>query len=394
MSMDKENKKLKVYAQDKWNDAQLKAFLRDSLLSENLLVLFGAGASMDIEGPGMSKLWDGAKAKYKEWWDSFVKESFYVDKNLEELLSNAELVIQVKSMAEENTLEIKKRRDLIKKYIFEVCREISIENKKSNPYEIFIKKILLSRKMSQSRVKFFTLNYDTAIEQSSEKLGVVVNDGFLLSTQRTLRVEDFDMDVHYRENARLRYEDHFYEKLVHLYKIHGSTDWIYDGGFIKKRPDLPFDALKHLLIYPNANKYEETFNMPFLEMLARFQIELRKKNTTLFVIGYGMGDKHINHILESAISSPYLRIVFVSPNFAKKEGDTSMLNLLRKRADAYGDTLLVEETFLEFVGSEHLPDARYSHFSFDEEKNTTVNNQSEPPSVIEDDDVKADDIPF
>ncbi len=100
--------------------------------------------------------------------------------------------------------------------------------------------------------------------------------------------------------------------------MHGSVSWKLEGKKIKKLDKSQID--EPLLIYPNASKFEESYQMPFYEMISRFQISLRANNTTLMIIGYSFGDSHINRIIEEAVDSNLsLKVIMVDLEIAEPE---------------------------------------------------------------------------
>ena len=66
------------------------------------------------------------------------------------------------------------------------------------------------------------------------------------------------------------------------------------------------------IIYPSSDKYAESYDQPYFEMMARFQTFLRKKDCLLMVAGYGFADKHINSaIIEAVRQNPGFHLVIV-----------------------------------------------------------------------------------
>jgi hypothetical protein len=92
--------------------------------------------------------------------------------------------------------------------------------------------------------------------------------------------------------------------------------WSKDAqGLISKEKEPIRDSQKAVLIYPNSSKYEKSYEMPFFELVSRFQSTLRKENTTLLVIGYSFNDDHINRILRESIKvNANLEVFIIKPN--------------------------------------------------------------------------------
>jgi hypothetical protein len=159
--------------------------------SENLCFLMGAGASLVtgddgklISGSGqsMAGLWDEIKDKeeFKKISDAFRTAA---NNNLEDLLSRLEseaLHFQLNGDTTESE-KIGSQIIFVKEFIKEKCK---LKLTPQFPHERFIRNIFL-RKQSHSRVKIFTLNYDTLLEQAANEVEAVVVDGFNFSHDST-----------------------------------------------------------------------------------------------------------------------------------------------------------------------------------------------------------------
>src|SRR5690606_5902301 len=248
-------------------------------------------------------------------------------------------------------------RNCILKIIKDKISEIKITDLDKFPHKTFIKKIL-RRKTTNPRVKIFTLNYDTLIEQAAVALNAVVIDGFSFTHPRTFSGRNFDYDVVQREGSKLSEEDNFIPNVFHLYKLHGSLDWGKDQDgrvIIKEKEENPF------IIYPREAKYENSYEQPFFEMFARFQRNLRINDDTLLIcIGYSFRDKHVNAaILEALNQNPGFRLAVIVPEF-DKDKTNSTLNEIKGQAEQFERIIVVSETFADFA--EHFPEMQvYPH---------------------------------
>ena len=126
-------------------------------------------------------------------------------------------------------------------------------------------------------------------------------DGFDLISPRTFDGRWFDYDF-VRRSIRDGAPDYL-ESVFHLYKLHGSVDWhrTSDGIIRDETTKTPY------LIYPRDEKFAQSFEQPFLEMMSRFQIALREKDTALLLIGFGFNDHHLNQPIYHALAT--------NPNF-------------------------------------------------------------------------------
>ncbi len=166
--------------------------------------------------------------------------------------------------------------------------------------------ILLSRvvprRQDLPRTRIFTTNYDRCVEHAAKFRRMPILDGFDLVTPQTFDGRWFDYDF-VRRNSREGAPDYL-DSVFHLYKLHGSVDWHQsdDGSIIRKTK-----TTKPFLIYPRESKFALSFDQPFLEMMSRFQMALREKDTALLLMGFGFNDHHLNQPIYHALAT--------NPNF-------------------------------------------------------------------------------
>jgi len=220
----------------------------------------------------------------------------------------------------------------------------------------FLRK-LLTRPVNLQRVKLFTLNYDTLLEQAADAEGVVLVDGFVGTLKRIFRPESFDQDVYFPAHSA-EGGAHRSERVAHLYKLHGSVTWraespswnnpygVYTSG--DTSPD------KNVLVYPTPLKYSKTLGLPYSELFRRFGMAVCRPQAVLFVIGYGFGDEHVNAIIRQALAVPTFALVIVDP-----EPKSGFVKQLKDQSDQR--VMVVEGwnvgTFESFVEN-LLPDLR------------------------------------
>jgi len=184
-------------------------------------------------------------------------------------------------------------------------------------FETFLRK-LLTRPLNLKRVNLFTLNYDTLVEQAADAEGVVLLDGFVGTQRRIFRPECYEQDLYFpAETTEGRV--HRFDRVAHLYKLHGSITWL-GGGASSENPygvsAIPFEpeaVPSRLLIYPTPAKYGETLGMPYSELFRRFASALVRPQSVLFAVGYGFGDEHVNAIIRQALSVPSFTLVVIDP---------------------------------------------------------------------------------
>jgi hypothetical protein len=334
---------------------------------KNLLVLSGAGSSMDVGGLSMAQLWAKAEEKYLIKDGEKIKENGFElickavnfdfnKKDLEALLSQIDGYGKFVSDSKIKLNGGEKELSTLKKEIFELIKtHCTIEKPKDNfPHKALLEK-LLQRKQTSPRVKIFTLNYDLLFEYAATEVNAIVIDGFSFTIPRTFSGRFFDYDIVQREGSKLKEEDNFIQRVFHLHKLHGSLDWKKDKTddkvIIEDNPDEP------LMIYPREAKYEDSYGQPFFEMMARFQRNLRLNNDTILIcVGYSFNDKHINAAIEEALNqNPGFRLAVIDPGFDNDTVSTALGSIKKEALDSER-ILMVSETFTDF--SKYFPEIK------------------------------------
>jgi len=202
------------------------------------------------------------------------------------------------------------------------------------PHEYFLAK-LIARDPQQGRARIFTTNYDTLIEQTMDRLGIVYSDGFTGTVNRKFNPAAYDLDFYYPgEITEGRVKR--YDKVIQLYKLHGSINWrssitqVGDPfGINFNCSALPtieevlennglFDGVikrgKSVLgILPMSTKYGETLTMPYAHLFRLMFSALKETQTICFIIGYSGWDYHINRLIEDSLTNPTFNCVIVDP---------------------------------------------------------------------------------
>ena len=277
-------------------------FLRKTY--KNIVVLTAAGTSLD-NGSNKGKTRDGlwgyccndikAILKLLLPWNLILKKVLK-DKDIEGFLSYVILYEKLNGELKNDKGEFLKQK--LEHKIAEAC-DLTLDLPAA-PHKDFLDKIT-SRKSNEPRVQLFTTNYDTLFEQAANEGGFVVIDGFSFTQPRMFAGKWFDLDIVNREKTRLKQEESFISKVLHLYKLHGSLNWtkVEVGEATKIQQQ---DSRENpVIIYPASEKYESSYEQPYFEMMSRFQQALRKENTLLIVIGFGFQDKHIKNVIIEAV---------------------------------------------------------------------------------------------
>ena len=317
---------------------------------ENIVVFCGAGTSKSSGGKSMRELWDEVKnlfdeAEFKQLYTNIKLKypSEDSEKDIEGLLSKAYMAVQV-LQGPQTTIE--QQIIKIEKHIQTACNL-----KSTNPVHLEFLNKLTARKSKYSRIKIFTLNYDQLFEQAGMDGKYSVIDGFSFSLPRYFDPTFFDYDLLIRDSNKPSRTNNYVKKVFHLYKPHGSINWEEQKDsrqiIIKENPK------KSLMIFPNSEKYEHSYEQPFFEMTSRFQRALRLENTLLICIGFSFTDKHFKNVItEASISNTSLSLVVVLPKFQEKKGLTEIVELTKSQ----NNVVLIDEKFEDFVKNYPYPE--------------------------------------
>lgn len=214
----------------------------------------------------------------------------------------------------------------------------------------------LTRPLNLKRTNFFTLNYDTLIEQAGDAEGVVLIDGFVGTVRRIFRPESYDQDLYFpAETTEGRV--HRLDRVAHLYKLHGSVTWTaeepdWDNPYgVVSHADGPTDE-RPVLVYPTPAKFGDTLGMPYAELFRRFAGAVVRPQSTLFVLGYGFGDEHVCAVVRQALAIPSFTLVIADPNPSSDFVQTLRAQNDRRVCIFSGETFGTFTSFVEYV----LPD--------------------------------------
>jgi hypothetical protein len=186
----------------------------------------------------------------------------------------------------------------------------------------FIQALFTNRSnlLTRSNITFFSLNYDTLLEDSLAMEKIKVLDGF---SGGAMGYWDPEKEFSGYEN---------YPNKCFLYKLHGSIDWQRDNqrGLVRVRYGTNYLAdTSTIMIYPQANKYVETQKDPFAHLFSGLRNALgADKDNVLVTCGYSFGDEHVNAAIEVELLSKKNRTTLLA--FAKEmsNGDVVVNNTL------------------------------------------------------------------
>lgn len=342
---------------------RLQALIAEWLRMENLVVLTGAGTSVTCGGKTIAGLERdvlevvkatknlpasvvnivndrqaalGTSVNFEDWL-SFLVNAHYLGTAPNSLFEG----LMWKGNVDPEQSDLPTLINRIHKVVFAECalmlpelRCLSTNDSDIAPHLSFLAK-LVARDSNLGRTHLFTLNYDTLFEQALESLGIQYFDGFSGRANARFDPSVYGLDVYYPgEVAEGRVRR--FDKMMHLYKLHGSIHWqLGQGGLVARHPDLRhfenFIALEKpaekaamideldknipfVGILPTANKFVQTLTMPFAHLFRSFQIRLSIPQTFLLVLGYGFGDSHVNSLIETGLMNPSLVMLVVEPD--------------------------------------------------------------------------------
>jgi hypothetical protein len=144
----------------------------------------------------------------------------------------------------------------------------------------------------RSAVRFFTINYDTLLEDALSLSSLSHWDGFAggAVAYRSYRYGQDVPETAYR---------------AHIVKLHGSIDWHLSDDDrlyrIREGDNYPKSS-SPVLIYPQSTKYLATQRDPFSSQFDLFRRALASPTeNVLSICGYSFGDEHINQEIELAL---------------------------------------------------------------------------------------------
>ncbi|ANP88753.1 hypothetical protein BA011_10175 [Rhizobium leguminosarum] len=322
--------------------------LSQALHSTNVIALLGSGASFCAKNatvkraPGMADLWHAARDKVCEGnlfgHDDF--DNVVIDVigslpeegkagDIENLLSLCKMKLELLEARAKNQKPVGEvapsdssadpvtvLKQFIDKAESAILQRVDFVDNETvlSAHKALIQK-LAKRAVEKPRVRLFTTNYDLCLEESAARIGVVLIDGFSHSAEQRFNRDYFQHDIVRRATSGTKAD--YIDGVFHLYKLHGSVDWRrkQDGVVIRSQAN-DTEGLKPVLIYPRSTKYQEAFEVPYLDMFAAFQAALREPDTTLVVAGFGFADDHISAPIWSALESNLsLRLILVDPSF-------------------------------------------------------------------------------
>lgn len=296
---------------------------------QDLLFLIGAGCSIEagistadqmivkLEGLLEKDDW----RKYKKLY-FYIKNTLSIDNHLNEKEDNfnIESLLNILSELKMNSDHIiypftkgwnrifcqlvGDNGEIIPEFIREIKNELprwviaDFDQKKSEYYNEFFN----FQKKYEYPLRIFSLNYDLCFEKN-------IPDEFKLEV-------GFD-NLNYWNDSNFIYEN--ISASIYLYKLHGSIDWYRDENNSVCRSTSPGIQDNTELIFGGINKVKSTD--PYLFYLHEFRKYLMASKVVV-ILGYSLGDNHINQLLEQSVeyankNNLFKSIIYVNPESKK-----------------------------------------------------------------------------
>lgn len=333
-----------------WEKAALRVreSLHDALNARNLAFLFGSGcSSLVVDGKqrgietmaplakeflGAAPGSDDARFPTAAEREAMTGHLGF-DLRAEEFASNLERLMEVlysfqfvlkRSASPEMTKGKAAVDSLIQKvttFVTQKCSDAPFS--KGDPaivdlYQAFYRK-LVYRDRTLPRPWIFTTNYDLLSETALDRLGMPYCNGFSGTIERRFNPTTYryalaeQLDLTSRKWAAV-------DSFIYLCKLHGSINWIEEGGTLFPIREVPAVAAtkdSRVMIYPTPMKQNASFGSPYSDLFREFQGRIVREQSVLFVLGYSFSDEHVNNLIFQALTIPTFRLVaFLPPDAA------------------------------------------------------------------------------
>lgn len=322
--------------------------LRNFIQSSNLNFLYGSGISRPyLSTLGNIEKWltklveDDSKEPYKE----VIKASLYKAYCDRVILKNRYFY------PDKDFLETKSAYT----DFFSVCNELM--NKRNS-------------QLLNKQINLFTTNIDLLAEETLEKSGIELNDGFRGTLKPAYSESNFQISL---SKSSMQFHKQAEVPMFNLIKVHGAVNWKEQNGTIqsdtilmyyvqqaldkidkdyfvelqnadkkektfdevKTEADeialiLPDDAYKEffeaynkiVMINPTKEKFKTSvLDYHFYELMRIYSNALERENSILFVMGFSFADEHIAQITKRAAdTNPTLQVVVFAYSDEDEEG--------------------------------------------------------------------------
>ena len=256
-------------------------------LENSPLIVLGSGASMPYGLPSMSNLADCIKSNaivkddpnYGAFCASLSSDG--LEKPIDSVSLNEETIkaIRTTTWEEVNRCDL----DYLKTNVF-------------SPPESLVKLFEKVIAPTPNKAVIVTTNYDRLPDYAADGIGASSVTGFEGSYIKKLELPNNSVTTR-RVRAR--------ERIVEIWKVHGSLDWFTDAkgeiSSFQLLQEIPV-GFSPLIVPPGKDKYSSTHNEPYRSIIS----EADKAFTTAgayLCVGYGFNDEHIQPKLLAQIAN-------------------------------------------------------------------------------------------
>ena len=202
----------------------------------------------------------------------------------------------------------------LKRYIHSKLSKTLYNNQPSKYY-----KRLFDCFLNKKKLVIFTTNYDLSLENAFEGEGgelppADVYIGFESKSNRTVFVDDKNKIM---ETLKKPVEN----KIINIFKIHGSVDWQKYNGKIVRGASVGISNPHDLfLIYPGIKNWENSgideVDSRIFRILHDVFKEVLGHSRALISVGFAFRDKYIYQIIKEALlNNDNLKIYSINPSF-------------------------------------------------------------------------------
>ena len=239
-------------------------------------------------------------------------------------------------------------------------------------YELMNKR---NAQLLNNQINLFTTNIDLLAEETLEKSGIELNDGFRGTLKPAYNESNFQISL---SKSSMQFHKQAEVPMFNLIKVHGSVNWKEQDGTIRSDTmlmyyvqqaldnidkdyfvnlykvdgtektydevkteaddialhlpnnayDMFFDAYNQIvMINPTKDKFRTSvLDYHFYELMRIYSNALERENSILFVMGFSFADEHIAKITQRAAdTNPTLQIVVFA--YSDKDLETYKKNL-------------------------------------------------------------------
>lgn len=269
--------------------------------------------------------------------------------DLEKFISKLQMTVSLNN----NKRDQKKLQGSLNKIKDIITDDVTYSGESSKFNHAQVLNLMNERLSTKEKLCAVTTNYDTVIEDQALNTGFLVVDGFSYSRYPEFDDDLFDWNfvktVPFVSTNELIYKD----KVLDLLKIHGSIDWFRCKNKIIRTKNSDSDS--RVMIFPSSNKYMQSYQEPYFELMSRFQGKLKQANTLLLTIGFSFSDDHIAQMVIQALKHNTSLSCLVTDYNISPEDNKNFDELVKLKDELgtvafLGKSLNAEDSLVNYLG--------------------------------------------